>query len=292
MAEKDLTEKILEDYNDVFADIVNGLIFQGKSVVKEEDLYQGGVHSQYKAEDSKLHELERDIQKHWSQGEIEFAMIGLENQTEAEELMPFRVFGYDGAGYRSQLLKKVDKVVPVITMVLYFGTKTRWNKAKNIKSLMKIPPGLEEYVNDFKIQVFEIAWLSEEEISRFKSDFKVVANFFVNKRKNKNYIPNDPTEIKHVDEVLKLLAVMSGDRRYEELLWQPENRGGVRNMCDVAQRLIDSGIEKGIEQGIERERADVIQRMLLDRLPYEKIMQYTGASVEEIQKNEETLAIK
>ena len=63
-------------------------------------------------------------------------------------------------------------------------------------------------------------------------------------------------------------------------------------MCDVAQRLIDSGIEKGIEKGIERERAEVIQRMLLDRLPYDKIMQYTGASVEEIQKNEETLAIK
>ena len=41
MAEKDLTEKILEDYNDVFADIVNGLIFEGKSVVKEEDLRQG-----------------------------------------------------------------------------------------------------------------------------------------------------------------------------------------------------------------------------------------------------------
>ena len=87
-----------------------------------------------------------------------------------------------------------------------------------------------------------------------------------------------------MDEVLKLLAVMSGDRRYEELLWQPENRGGVHNMCDVAQRLIDSGIEQ--------ERASVIQKMLLDHLSYDKIMQYTGASVEEIQKNEETLAIK
>ena len=59
-------------------------------------------------------------------------------------------------------------------------------------------------------------------------------------------------------------------------------------MCDVAQRLIDNGIEKGIEQ----ERAEVIQKMLLDRLSYDKIMQYTGASVEEIQKNEESLAIK
>ena len=30
MGIKDLTEKILEDYNDVFADIINGLLFQGE----------------------------------------------------------------------------------------------------------------------------------------------------------------------------------------------------------------------------------------------------------------------
>ena len=30
MGEKDLTEKILEDYNDIFADIVNVLVFKGK----------------------------------------------------------------------------------------------------------------------------------------------------------------------------------------------------------------------------------------------------------------------
>ncbi len=44
-----------------------------------------------------------------------------------------------------------------------------------------------------------------------------VANFFVNKRKNKNYIPDDPTEIQHVDEVLKLLQVMTGDARYKRI---------------------------------------------------------------------------
>lgn len=29
MGEKDIAEKVLEDYNDVFADIVNVLLFQG-----------------------------------------------------------------------------------------------------------------------------------------------------------------------------------------------------------------------------------------------------------------------
>ena len=29
MGQKDITEKLLEDYNDVFADIINGLVFKG-----------------------------------------------------------------------------------------------------------------------------------------------------------------------------------------------------------------------------------------------------------------------
>lgn len=35
MGEKDITEKILADYNDVFADIVNVLLFGGKTTVDE-----------------------------------------------------------------------------------------------------------------------------------------------------------------------------------------------------------------------------------------------------------------
>ena len=38
MGEKDAAEKTLESYNDVFADIVNGLLFNGKQVVKENEL--------------------------------------------------------------------------------------------------------------------------------------------------------------------------------------------------------------------------------------------------------------
>ena len=38
MGEKDITEKILEDYNDVFADIINGLLFQGEQRVLPEAL--------------------------------------------------------------------------------------------------------------------------------------------------------------------------------------------------------------------------------------------------------------
>ena len=54
--EKDVSEKLLEDYNDVFADIVNTLLFDGREVVKEDELetaapvsrlkLAGGIHGQ------------------------------------------------------------------------------------------------------------------------------------------------------------------------------------------------------------------------------------------------------
>ena len=36
MAEKDMTEKTLEAFNDVFADIINGLLFNGEQVLRQE----------------------------------------------------------------------------------------------------------------------------------------------------------------------------------------------------------------------------------------------------------------
>lgn len=66
----------------------------------------------------------------------------------------------------------------------------------------------------------KIAWLTDEQLEMFKSDFKVVARFFVNKRRNPDYVADDPTEIQHVDEVLKLLSVMTGDRDYEKVIYR------------------------------------------------------------------------
>ena len=244
MQQKDLSEKVLEDNNDIFADIVNVLLFDGEDTVEESSLVNTTVHSQYKDDSGKLHEQERDVAKYWRKGDTDIILYGIENQTKVESRMPVRIFGYEGASYRGQHDKKT--IVPVITMVLYYGTDRKWTAPVNIKSLINVPDGLDKYVNDVKANVFEIAWLTDEQISKFKSDFKIVANFFVNKRKNEDYIPDDKTTIKHVDEILKFLSVMTGDNRYEKLLADKE---GVSNMCDVAQRLEDRGIKKGIEKG-------------------------------------------
>ena len=69
-----------------------------------------------------------------------------------------------------------------------------------------------------------------------------------------DYIPDDPTESRHVDEVLKLLQVMTGDRRYEKIF--RKKKEGVHSMCDVAERLEQMGIAKGIEIGRSEGRTE------------------------------------
>ncbi len=107
MAEKDIAEKALEAYNDVFADIINVLLFGGKHLVKEDELADESLHSSYKA-DGKLHVQERDVAKYWRKGLVRIAMYGIENQTDIDKDMPLRLFSYDEAAYRAQLLADKD----------------------------------------------------------------------------------------------------------------------------------------------------------------------------------------
>ena len=104
--EKDIAEKTFIALDDVFSDIVNVLLFNGDEIVTPDALIDSMNFIQYKAEDDKVHEQERDTFKIWEGQDVEMVLFGIENQTDSDKDMPFRVMGYDGASYRSQLLKK------------------------------------------------------------------------------------------------------------------------------------------------------------------------------------------
>ena len=76
-----------------------------------------------------------------------------------------------------------------------------------------------------------------------------IARYFSEKRKNKDYVPLDKTILRHIDAVLKLLAVMSGDHRYETILADPEQKGKVKTMDDALTRIINEGHARGLAEG-------------------------------------------
>ena len=251
MKDKDITQKVLEKYNDVFADILNVLLFNGRDVVEESTLIDALPMSMLKI-DGRVRSQERDIAKYWRKSKINVALFGLENQTTPNRLMPLRVLGYDGAEYVKQSRKEnIDKAkYPVITLVLYLGYEKEWNYPKTLFEVLDIDEDIKPYVNDFKINLFEIAYLDKEKINLFKSDFRILADYLYQMRVNKDYIA-DETTIEHVEELLTLMSAMTGDNRFEETINDLKGKEKI-NMCEVLDRVEARGIEKGIEQGIEQ----------------------------------------
>ena len=166
--------------------------------------------------------------------------------------------------------------------MLYFGTETKWTAPKKLHDCFKIPDKLKPFVSDYKINVFNIAWLSDKTISMFKSDFKFVAKYFQTKRKNKKYKPTKE-EIKHVDSLLKMFSALTGDNKFEKLYNEGNykyEKGGI-TMCEIVQSFID----EGIEQGKAEEKAQLIRRMLDENFATpQQIASLLKISVREVKK--------
>ena len=270
MGEKDIAEKNLEAFNDVFADIVNVLLFKGNKLMKEKDLESAVKDSMFKA-NGKIHQQERDVSKFWKNGEIRISILGFENQTNPDKDMPLRVISYDGASYKQQLLdKKAKQRYPVATIVLYFGTKEKWSTPKNLFGCFNVPEELKPFVNDYKINVFNIAWLSNKTIDMFQSDFKIVAKYFQTVRLKRDYKGSNE-EIKHVDALLKMLSALTGDNSFEEVYNVGNLKKGGVTMCDVVEKIKAEGKEEIIRNLIESNAGTLEQIAAWVKLPVKEV---------------------
>ena len=148
-----------------------------------------------------------------------------------------RIMGYDYGAYKKQYdnnavkykngkglssdeflskMRKTDKFIPVITAVIYYGERP-WDGAVSLHGMLDIPKQFSRYVNDYKIFVFNIAFLPEKIRKAFKSDFKIVADFFAEKRLGRYNPKEHPEAICHVEAVLNLLQVFTNDETYVKI---------------------------------------------------------------------------
>ena len=99
--------------------------------------------------------------------------------------------------------------------------------------------------------------MADDEISRFKGDFRIVADYFVQMRKNKAYVPSQQV-IEHVDAVLKLMSVLTGDDRFERAqnAFAGEEKKMPVTMTSVIDQFIEQGISQGRAEGREEGRAE------------------------------------
>jgi len=246
MKEKDITEKKLLSYNDVFADVINGTIFEGKEVVKSEELTDANPVTQFKDDKNTHREQIRDVAKLWEKKGVIFSFIGIENQTSLDRDMILRVISYDGATYKNQIGN--EHIYPVFTIVIYWG-KNEWKVPTTLKERIECPTEIIDVVSDYKFKLIDMARLSDEEIDKFRDDFKFIAGILSKKR---NYRPHD-LDIKHPEEVLDLLDAVLHDDRFKKIkseIIRIKTEGREVDMCEFLDELEKRGMEKGMEKGI------------------------------------------
>ena len=94
----------------------------------------------------------------------------------------------------------------------------------------------------------------------FQSDFGIIADYFVKRRKGYKTIENHK-QIKHVDEMLKFMKIFAEDERFLQLDIKKDEKGEV-TMCTILDNAINKGIERGITQGVNLKLIMQVQKKI------------------------------
>ena len=305
----DTVDKLLEAYPDVFADIINVLLYNGNPIVNPQFLTDGPSAAIYKAADGFLSQKNRDLAMYDTSGSPLCILYGLENQTKPSPIMPARVMGYDAASYdhNIRLIKSRNlaegrpadysmeihsdqKLNPVITLTLYFGL-TPWNGPRCLHDLLFLSEDIKKFLPDYPINLAEVAFLTPDTIEKFTSDFQIVAWWFRARRlKNTDELRTHQKEWIHVEELLEFFYVFAGDDRYRELksgFAKRIRKGESITMCTLVDSLIEEGMEKGIKKGISQGIAQTRYRdlaaLIRSGMPHEQAARLLEFSQEELE---------
>jgi len=232
MADQDITQRELLMCEDTAAKLLNGFIFHGAHVIRPEELIlidtrTSAEKTDEEKEESKditrrFHERIADLYYLWKRKGKEIVIFNLENQMKRNGLwMLYRSEEYAAAKKRFWLEKHPEsKGIPLISIVINWSEHP-WTYPQNEHAYYVNRTGFEEirkYVNDYRIHVLNTHGMSDEEISRYSDDIRVV---FENLRGSGVHLNDevlDQNKILHPRETGHLLTSLLNDRSIEDIL--------------------------------------------------------------------------
>ena len=128
--------------------------------------------------------------------------------------------------------------------------------------VIDVPDRLKPFVNDFKLNIIDVPRLTPEQVKKYKGDFQIIADYFVQRNSGKEYVPPDKP-IKHVDSMLKLMSVLTRDTRYSDWLKEDSAIREGMNMCEVLDRVESRGLARGKAIGEARGKILGVQSTLI-----------------------------
>ncbi len=138
-------------------------------------------------------------------GKAVYVLLGSENQSSIHYAMPPKNMLYDSINYAAQVdaakasykgfkfdedgvkiaytsaeflsgFRKGDKLIPVITAVIYFGKET-WDAPKSIHEMLDVDPALLSFIPDYKINLIAPAEIDDSAFSTKEHEVKFHTGF-------------------------------------------------------------------------------------------------------------------
>lgn len=257
--------------NERFADLFNAALFNGKRILRPEDLKEVDTDvSSLLRFNGHAETLQKvfDVVKKTAYG-IEFIIWGLENQSKVHYAMPLRHMIGDAFSYLKEYneiaaknkkdktfsssdeflsnFKKTDRLHPVISLCVYYGENT-WDGPFCLKDMLEIPEELAELVADYKMNLLQIR--KSDSLDFHNPD---VATVFELSRAiyDKNY-----DEIRGIYQNQKISAelgivigAITGSQKLINHALESEEEGGEFSMCNALEEMIEEGAQRGRSEG-------------------------------------------
>lgn len=258
MGQKDLAEKSLLQLPEVFADVINVLIGEGKTLIREDQLLEAETELQYYDPDKSKNRVRIPDVSRWIVAKNSKLRVNIQNETGVDGMILLRIAGHDGGHYSSLYHRKAERIPGVLTIVLYYGFEQRWSGKRSIKEIIAAPDWSKEYIDDGILKIYEIAYLDRRVIDRFQSDFWFLADYLWQARHKKSDDKNSKYEIpdrnmRYPHYVLQLLCAFEGNNELYEN-YQRKGKEEIK-MSGIISRWGEEAEARGIALGEARGEA-------------------------------------
>ena len=275
--EKDAVIKKFLEKPENFSDLFNGSLFQGKQVLKADMLGDLPGESMISFSDKEGKKVSarryRDIIRKAS-GRTTYAVFAVEGQEKTHYAMPVREMVYDALNYATQVkeisdmhrrdkdyrdsseflsgLLREDRLAPVITICLYYGTG-EWEGPRELYDLLDIPEEYEDlkpFMSNYKVNLVQASDVDPE---NFRTDLKLIFRLLSmasDGKEMKRYIRERSEEFSHISyETYDCLRELLHVDKWWKINEDTNSGKGEVNMCKALEEIAEMARQEGVELG-------------------------------------------
>ncbi len=254
---------LLKDYftPDVFADAINAILYDGKSVVTPERMRTIDIETQHVEDENgnvKADTRLRDSAKIVEVDDAIYCLFAIEHQSVEDYTMPLRIMEYDVREYLRQVKSNKGvqvQIKPIITIVMYWKAD-KWNQPLSVKDMFDKNTvrwlednGLGGYIQDYRMHLFEPC--AEDNLDKFKTELKDVIAYV--KYSKSTEALKDYNEKYKPDLTKSTVTLINELTNSKYVFIEGKER---LDMCEAFEGLIEEGRAKGRTEGRAEGRAE------------------------------------